>query len=452
MPTVAVDKNFGTGTRVGNFGWLGAGLCLLLLAAPALAERTVVLFLIDGLQPASAKLMAANGAVNLKMMFDSGVVADSSYSPYPKEGYTIEDGSQPWGMTSPGNVAVHNGCHLFETKNVDDIFLAARERGIKSVFAGGTANYTQITTPDFHTAGEITDQAVVQFGIDHFKNDHARLIRLHPQRVRDGWTGPAGIPDPASSYNKAILVADAELGRLIATLKTAGVWDSTWLMVAADHGMNNNPISLHDADQITSWDPFISFYGPGIKKGATIPYAELSDLAIMANYFMGSRPLKGVLDPAVTYMPKTPTGSFLSNIFIGAPRELNHPRYIARFLAAVNQKPKADYISYRNAIMPILKQFSPVALRAPARPAFALANRDAKFSMRRNGSGLNISAPYLFDRAEILGVDGRTVFSTRAAEAASMYLPALLLSSQPALVRLHRDGGWVTQVIPKAAP
>ncbi|HKP94205.1 MAG TPA: alkaline phosphatase family protein [Fibrobacteria bacterium] len=398
----------------------------------------MVLYLIDGLQPPSAKLMAANGAVNLKMIYDSGVVADTSYSPYPKEGYTIEGGKQPWGKTSPGNVAVHNGCHLFESKNVDDIFLAAREKGIKSVYAGGTPNYAEITTPDYHLAGDISDEAVVQFGIDHFKNDKARLIRLHPQRVRDGWTGPAGIPDPASSYNKAILVADAQLGRLIAALKTAGIWDSTLLMVAADHGMNDNPISLHDADQITSWDPFIGFYGPGVKKGATIPYAELSDLAIMADSFLGLRPLKGVLDPAVTITPKEPTGTFLSNIFVGAPRDVSHPHYVLKFLKSVNMKPKADYISYRNAMLPILKANTSIGRRMGS---------GGKISVRSlpERGGLSITAPFVFDRVDIVRADGKTRLSIPVPAAASARLPGLSLDNAGDVVRLHKPDGAVLE-------
>jgi hypothetical protein len=423
-------------------------LLAVLPASPVLAQKTtVVLFFIDGLQPASAKLMAANGAANLKFMFDSGVVAETSYSPYPKEGYTIENGTAPWGNTSPGNVACHNGCHIFETKNVDDIFLAGREKGIKSVYAGGSQNYSEITTPDFHLSGELTDEVVVQFGIDHFKNDHTRLIRLHPQRVRDGWTGPAGIPDPNSSYNKAILAADAQLGRLIQALKDGGVWDSTYLIVAADHGMNDNAISLHDADQITSWDPFISFRGPGIKKGETIPYAELSDLAIMADYFLGLRPLKGVLDPAVTITPKEPTGSFLSNIFIGAPKELNHPRYIERFLTSVNMKPKADYVSYRNAMIPILKQYSPVSIGERTRREMEMQRLPERFVITSipGRRGMRIMAPYPFDQVDVLGPDGRTLFSREAAASMSLDLPGILIPSGASVVRLRKGGKPIAQ-------
>ncbi len=425
------------------------------LAVSGFAQKTtVVIFFIDGLEPATAKLMAANGAVGLKMMFDSGVVAEKSYTPYPKEGYKLENGTTPWGQTSPGNVAVHNGCHIFETKNVDDIFLAGKEKGIKSVYAGGSQNYSEITTPDFHYSGELTDQVVVQHGIDHFQNDKARLIRLHPQRLRDGWNGPAGALDPKSAYCKAIAAADAQFMRLVAALKAGGVWDSTYVMFAADHGMNDNPISLHDADQITSWTPFISFYGPGIKKGATIPYAELSDLAIMADYFLGLRPLKGVLDPAVTIVPKTPTGSFLSNIFIGAPKELNHPRFVERFLESVSQKPKADYVSYRNAMLPILKAYTPVSIDERNRRGMEMVRHPGRFAITAAAGGLRIEAPWAFDQVDLIGADGRTFFSAETPSGKSLRLSDARLQSLPpgASVRLSGPGVQAVQALRATVP
>ena len=39
----------------------------------------------------------------------------------------------------------------------------------------------------------------------------------------------------------------------------------------------------------------MNFYGPSVKKGAKIPYAESPDVALMTNYFMGSPPLKVIL-------------------------------------------------------------------------------------------------------------------------------------------------------------
>jgi hypothetical protein len=423
-----------------------AAFAMLGAATPVRAERTVVLYLIDGLQPATAKLMAQNGATNFKMMFDEGVYAEKAYSPYPKEGHKLENGATPWGNTSPGNVCVHNGLHLFETKNVDDIFLAARERGIKSVYAGGTGNYSQITTPDYHYAADYTDQQVVQYGIDHFTKDKARLIRLHAQRVRDDWSGPGGMTSPTSAYNKAMLVADAQLGRLVKTLKDAGVWDSTYLILAADHGMQPNAISLHDANYYESWLPFIAFRGPGIKRGESIPYAELSDIGVMANYFLGNRPLKGVLDAnSPAGYPKEVTGSFLSNIFIGQPKELNHPRYVERYLESINRQPKADYPTYRNGILPFLKQFTPVSIHPDARPAGR--GDAADFAIRATGDGrLTVAAPFAFSRVEVLTLDGKRKWSGNAAGMKSLSIPAEAASGA-SLVRLRKESGSVVKAL-----
>jgi hypothetical protein len=47
----------------------------------------------------------------------------------------------------------------------DDIFLAARAAGIKSVFSGGDANYAALTTADFRYAASVSDAMVVQQAI-----------------------------------------------------------------------------------------------------------------------------------------------------------------------------------------------------------------------------------------------------------------------------------------------
>jgi hypothetical protein len=418
-----------------------------LVTTPILAQKTVVLFLIDGLAPATARLAADNGAVNLKRMFDSGVVAQTSYTSYPKDGLALEDGSLPWGNTSGGNLSVHTGCHMYESKGMDDIFLAARDGGIKSVYAGGSVNYSVITTPDFHYSGELTDEFVVQKGIDHFQKDKTRLIRLHPQRIRDGWSGPAAALIPTSAYIKAIVAADIQLGRLIQALKDGGVWDSTFLMVAADHGMGLGSASLHNADELPSWKPFISFYGPKVKKGATIPYAELPDLAIMVTRMLGIRELKGTTDTKVTFTPKGPTGTFLSNIFIGAPETINHPRMIERYLTSVNMKPKADYLSYRNSILPLLKEFS-----TSKREAGKDRMIENTFMVRStSGKGdLNIEANFRFDQVDILSLEGKTILSLKHEPTYRLALPPISLHGKMVLVRLVCKGRisvqWFTPV------
>ncbi len=318
-------------------------------------EPVVVVYVIDGLQTDAATAAAANGAVNIKFIMDHGVYARETYCTSPAPRMYLPDGSLPWGTSSSPNVAMHTGTHIFESRQMDDIFLSAGRSSIKSVFAGGAVNYEEFTTPDFCYAGSLADSTVVEYGIKHFRNDGVRLLRLHLQQIRESWSGPEDKLVPGSRYQEAILRADALLGRLIRVLREANVWDNTCIIIAGDHGMGITGRSDHPPSVISSWSPFICFYGPGVKKGKTIPYAETPDVAIMINHFLKLRPLSGHTDPDVPSGLKGTTGTFLKNIFEGAPDEMVHPQIIRKYLESKNLKPSDEYSEYRLAMISLIR-------------------------------------------------------------------------------------------------
>ena len=230
------------------------------------------MFLIDGLMDEAVQTAVASGAGNLAFVLANGVRVQTARTTSPAAAIQLPDGTRPWGAASSGNVAVHTGCHLFESSRMDNIFLAARAAGMKSVFSGGHDNYVVFTTPDFHYAGMTLDDAtVVQHAIDHMKRDGARLLGLHLQRIRDFGPGRPTRQNPDSPYIKHLLEVDALLGRLIQALRDSGIWDSTYLIVAADHGMGETSISEHGPTALSSWQPFIAFYGPDWSRGPPSP-------------------------------------------------------------------------------------------------------------------------------------------------------------------------------------
>jgi hypothetical protein len=321
-------------------------------------KTTVVIFMIDGLQVDAAKTAAANGATNLKFLIDNGVTVTNAHSTSPAARTTLPDGSLPWGNATSGNIAVHTGTHVYEAgpMGMDDIFIAARAAGIKSVFAGGDANYSGLTTADFHYAASISDAMVVQQAINHIKSDHVRLLRLHLQRIRDDWSGPAGKTDPNSAYLKHIVASDALLGQLRKALEDEGVWGSTYLVVTADHGMGQTSASGHPQSTASSWDIFMGFYGPDLKKGASIPYAELPDVAVTTMRFLGLPPLKGHTAASVNIAQKGPTGVVLTNLFMGAPDEIPHTRLVEQYLKLNTYPGSGDnYGAYRTAMLGLIK-------------------------------------------------------------------------------------------------
>ena len=331
-------------------------MALITVSTTALAREPVVLvYIIDGLQRDAAEVAAANGAVNLKYLIENGVTVREAYCTSPATRMFLPDGSLPWGTSSSPNVAMHTGTHVFESRQMDDIFLSARRGGIKSVFAGGAINYKEFTTPDFTYAGSLTDSAVVQYGIDHFKNDGTRLIRLHLQRIRDSWSGPEDNLNPNSLYQKDILKADALLGKLIRVLKEMNAWSDTYIIIAGDHGMGITKESEHPPSVFSSWLTFMNFYGPGIKKGKEIPYAETPDIAMMVNQFLKLSLLQGHIDKKVTIGERGTTGTLLINIFEDNQEDIVHPRIIRKYLESKNLKPSDDYSEYRMSMLDYIK-------------------------------------------------------------------------------------------------
>jgi hypothetical protein len=319
-------------------------------------DATVVLFLIDGLQTATVQTGIANGATNIKFLIDNGVTAETVHATSPAARLQLPDASLPWGNATSGNVAVHTGCHLFESSQMDDIFLAAKKAGIKSVFSGGDANYAVFTTPDFEYSGDMPDAEVVEHAVDHLQTDHVRLIRVHLQRIRDFWEGPASETDASSPYVQHLVEIDGLLGNLRQALEQQGAWDHTYVLLSSDHGMGQSSSSDHPPSTLSSWKNVMFFYGPGIKQGATIPYAELPDLAVLTAHLLKLPPLQGHTDATVSLTHKGVTGTLLTNIFEGQPAALEHPRYIEQYLnTGTYTGSGTSYADYRLGMLEILE-------------------------------------------------------------------------------------------------
>jgi hypothetical protein len=356
--TTAQTSRKPSGTRA------GVALLLSLLFFPPIhchavaPHRTVLLFIVDGLQSDAAKVAMVHGAVNMKFFFENGVWVEEAYCSSPSGRLYLPDNSMPWGTAAPPNVAMHTGTHVFESKQMDDIFLAARRAGIRSLFSGSADNYKVFNTADFFYAASNADSAVVVFAIDHLKKDSVRLLSLHVQETRSNWTGPEDKLNPDSKYQHYLLTVDRFLGNLVDAIKSVGSWDSTYVIVSSDHGMGETPRSDHPAYVLSSWKPYMNFFGPGIKKGATIPYAETPDLAILIAHLLRLPALMGHTDPAVHITPRGTTGTLLTNIFENGPDTINHPRLIRRFLESRSWKPSDDYAEYRSAMLSLIKELA----------------------------------------------------------------------------------------------
>jgi hypothetical protein len=327
-------------------------------AMPKVPNPVVVQFMVDGIDSNSVRTAVANGATTLGALLKQGVTVDTYYCTSPAPRLQLPDKSLPWGGSTSSNVAMHTGTHLFESYNIDDIFLSAKRAGIKSMFSGGSRNYAIFKNADFlyFGADELTDAMVVDHGLQHLQKDNARLLRLHLQHIRNAWRGPSDTTNPKSEYIQYFVkTVDPQLARLIAGLKSAGVWDRTYIIFGSDHGMGQTSQSNHPQSVLSSWQTFMAFYGPGVKRGARIPYAEGPDVAVMTNYFLGLPPLQGHLDPKVPKNLGRVTGVLLENALEGGPADVKHPRYLERYLKS--NMPRGDeYVDYRAAMVKFLSE------------------------------------------------------------------------------------------------
>jgi len=333
---------------------------ILTLAGSGAAQRVkdpiVVLFIVDGIDRNTALTAAGNGAKTLAALLQQGVTAERFYCTSPAPRMQLPDGSLPWGTATSANVAMHTGSHLFESRKMDDIFLSARRAGIVSVFAGGAANYSAFDTAGHLYCGNLSDEEVVERGLQHFRKDGARLIRLHLQHIRRTWSGPGDTRNPKSAYIQYFVNSvDPLLAKLIAVFEKAGVWERTYLVLGSDHGMGQTSSSDHPPSVLSSWQGFLAIRGPGVNRGGKIAYAESPDVAVMANYLLGLPPLKGHLGENLPGYLRRPTGTLLTNIFAGSPSTIEHPRLIERYLAS--GLPASDsYEEYRAGMLKLLAQ------------------------------------------------------------------------------------------------
>ena len=326
-------------------------LATLSLSPPLRAQRAVLLYVIDGLQLDAARVAMNSGAENMKYLYENGAWAKEAYCTSPEARVVLPDDTRPWGNASPPNVAMHTGTHIFESKEIDDVFLSAQKHGIRSVFAGSAENYSVINTSTFSLSLDQNDSLVVAFVIDKLLKDSASLLSVHVQQLRRTWKGPVDELRPDSPYISAVVEADRLLGTIIDALKSRGLWDSTFVIITSDHGMGQTERSDHPSSVRSSWETYLNFYGPGIRKGVSIPYAESPDIALFIAHVLRLSPLAGHTGGVSDQSLRPTTGVLPVHVFENGPESIEHPMYIRRFLESHSWSAPESYAAYREAMI-----------------------------------------------------------------------------------------------------
>lgn len=122
---------------------------------------------------------------------------------------------------------------------------------------------------------------------------------LMPQTDKMGHDGGG---HESSLYHEAMLSVVQQIERLIATLKSEGIWEKTALIITADHGMTG--ISHQDPSKATNLHIPLILHGPGIKSGVTLESARITQIAPTIAYLFSIKAPNGakdaVLKPALT--------------------------------------------------------------------------------------------------------------------------------------------------------
>ncbi len=242
----------------------------------------VILFMIDGLNwqaPEKVSMPVFNSLIG------QGTYIQQSWMIVPHHP-KVGDYSKFNSCSFP-NPVLHEGTIFLrpDNKMIQEVFSPARQ----TAFVVNTAAYRSVGR-GFTTCimdDNLSDEQVVDQAIEILKTQDPVFMRIHLQTPGGkGYEVSKCTPDkpyfrnifgPDSPYVKAVENADKLLGKFIEFLKTAGLWESTVLIVTSDHGQSI--VGWHPLFDEDSWKTPLLFIGPGIAKGRQLSYFEHTDLA-----------------------------------------------------------------------------------------------------------------------------------------------------------------------------
>lgn len=257
-------------------GWF-ACLTFCLSAVTEARPARVVLVIVDGLHmdaPERLELdtfaeLAAGGTRVRKVV---GIVP---YHPTYGEYASIHTSSYPNPMMMAGT-----------------IFLRANQPMLQhsfdiSAFVANSRSYQSITDGyEFTVQKTETDEYAVDRALELLSSHDIDFLRLHLQNTGNGGSETLEAPPDApyrhdiwhkdSPYVAKAREADRQVGRLIDGLEHMGKWEDTLFVLTSDHGQTRS--GWHPTLPEESWMFPAVFYGPGIRKGQTIEWADQTDL------------------------------------------------------------------------------------------------------------------------------------------------------------------------------
>ncbi len=163
-----------------------------------------------------------------------------------------------------------------------------QHRFSNAAFVANSLSYQSITDGyTFVIQKSGPDEFSIDKSIELLAKNDIDFMRIHLQNV-----GSAGnrstttdenqpyrhnIWHEESPFVQSVRESDRQLGRFITALKDLNLWEGTLLIVTSDHGQTDS--GWHPLIPQESWLHPTIFYGPGVKEGHIIEWADQTDLA-----------------------------------------------------------------------------------------------------------------------------------------------------------------------------
>jgi len=233
-------------------------------ATPA-AIRHVVLITIDGLRPDA---LAAANAPNLAALRQAGAFSAAAKAVLPS--VTLVNHASILGGMSPAK----HGITWNDDKHPADaiitgptLFSVAHEAGLSTAMVVGKKKFRHLVIPgtvDQYVYAGYLDAQVAGKAIEIINAGLPNVLFIHLPNVDSaghltGWMSAGQL--------LAVAGADTEIGKIVAALKANNYWDTTLLLITADHGGSDKAHGSASPEDTTV--PWLAV-GPGVPAGKTL--------------------------------------------------------------------------------------------------------------------------------------------------------------------------------------
>jgi predicted AlkP superfamily pyrophosphatase or phosphodiesterase len=252
-------------------------------AAQPRPERRLMIVSIDGLRP---DLALRAEMPNLRSLL-------------PQSTFTFWATTVPHAITTPSHVSMLTGVvprrHEIEWNRdlplttpvypkVPTLFEIAHDAGYSTAMAAGKSKFSILAKPgtvDWMWVPETEkceDADVAARAIEFIRSHRPQVMFVHLPSIdnvghKSGWSSPQQL--------KAIAQADAVVGQLLAALGEAGVRQSTFILITADHG--GAGLTHLAGDPRALYIPWI-VSGPGIRKDLDLTLYERTSVTTMDTF------------------------------------------------------------------------------------------------------------------------------------------------------------------------